>query len=133
MERQKMTNFQIAIIIVAIGLGLGVIATLDDSDVQKEQMQQQEEQQKQEEQEKQEEQIQMETHDYPDNVRSNFMEHCTVQPGMEDYCECSLDIIEEEYTLKEFYKMEFEMDDNQEEMPEEIMDIALECVHLIEY
>jgi hypothetical protein len=67
------------------------------------------------------------THTYPANVKENFMKSCGVTE-MKPICECSFKKIQVRYTLKEFTKIDEEMQSSSAKPSDELMKIVQGCV-----
>ena len=71
------------------------------------------------------------THKYPPQVVQAFMNACN-QPSkdqsvnMEQVCACSINKIQNQYSLEQFITLSFEMKDKKEP-PKELMELALQC------
>jgi hypothetical protein len=73
------------------------------------------------------------THKYPPHLVQAFVNACN-QPrtrnnqsiNMEQVCTCSINKIQNQYSLEQFITLSFEMKDK-EEPPKELMELALQC------
>ena len=65
---------------------------------------------------------------YPAEVRNNFLTSCDEQPNApRSVCECSLEKIEEKYSIDEFEKIDAAQKEG-EPLPKDIQTIVEDCV-----
>ncbi|HEX2086164.1 MAG TPA: hypothetical protein VHF89_10815 [Solirubrobacteraceae bacterium] len=66
---------------------------------------------------------------YPDQIRENFMNSCEQSSnGQTAVCECSLEKIEEQYSLDEFKEIDEKQREEGGALPAEMQQIVEECV-----
>jgi hypothetical protein len=63
---------------------------------------------------------------YPASVVQNFMNACTKSKGSQAYCSCTIDKIQNRYSLEEYSQLEVKMLVNKT-LPEEILNFMGKC------
>ncbi len=64
---------------------------------------------------------------YPPSVTQNFMDACTAQGASQQYCACTLDEIQKEFSLEEYTRLEIQML-NTGEIPPEFAAAIAKCL-----
>jgi len=73
--------------------------------------------------------------DYIKEYKERYMDSCNSDGEMYEYCKCTLDYLFDNYSNKKIFQMSFDVIENQDnenyEMPEEMVDTVNNCLYLI--
>ena len=140
MEREKMSNFQVGIIVVAVLIFIGIFANLiDGNDTIKEpkndnQKNVSEETSKNDNQKKENINVFEETPEESSNTfKRYFMKGCVKSEAFREYCECSWERLDRNYTNEELMNIGFDMKEKDiSALPQKVKEIFSKCANKVE-